>query len=82
MISASGVVSMQGRGEVTVLARYLDKVSTTQITFLTNRRTSSGRILRKKPKSISLCSPNSSSFKFSLRNSAAIPTSFAARRWI
>ncbi|MFN9719373.1 MAG: DUF1549 domain-containing protein [Planctomycetota bacterium] len=37
MISATGVVSMQGRGEVTVLARYLDKVSTTQITFLTNR---------------------------------------------
>ena len=37
MISAAGVLSMQGRGEVTVLARYLDKVSTTQITFLTNR---------------------------------------------
>lgn len=37
MISAAGVLSQQGRGEVTVLARYLDKVSTTQITFLTNR---------------------------------------------
>ena len=37
MISGAGVLSQQGRGEVTVLARYLDKVSTTQITFLTNR---------------------------------------------
>ncbi|HRA88054.1 MAG TPA: DUF1553 domain-containing protein [Planctomycetaceae bacterium] len=37
LISASGVVSHQGRGEVTVLARYLDKVSTTQLTFLTER---------------------------------------------
>jgi hypothetical protein len=37
MISAAGVVSQQGRGEVTVLARYLDKVSTTQLTFLTDR---------------------------------------------
>ena len=37
VISASGVVSHQGRGEVTVLARYLDKVSTTQLTFLTER---------------------------------------------
>ena len=37
MISPSGVVSQQGRGEVTVLARYLDKVSTTQLTFLTER---------------------------------------------
>ncbi|HQX50700.1 MAG TPA: DUF1553 domain-containing protein [Planctomycetaceae bacterium] len=37
LISASGVVSRQGRGEVTVLARYLDKVSTTQLTFLTER---------------------------------------------
>ena len=36
-ISAAGVVSHQGRGEVTVLARYLDKVSTTQLTFLTER---------------------------------------------
>ena len=37
MISPYGVVSQQGRGEVTVLARYLDKVSTTQLTFLTER---------------------------------------------
>jgi hypothetical protein len=37
MISASGVVSRQGRGEATILARYLDKVSTTQISFLTDR---------------------------------------------
>ena len=37
VISAAGVVSHQGRGEVTVLARYLDKVSTTQLTFLTAR---------------------------------------------
>ena len=37
IISAAAVLSMQGRGEVTVLARYLDKVSTTQLTFLTNR---------------------------------------------
>ena len=37
MISPAGVVSHQGRGEVTVLARYLDKVSTTQLTFLTER---------------------------------------------
>ena len=36
-ISPAGVVSHQGRGEVTVLARYLDKVSTTQLTFLTER---------------------------------------------
>lgn len=36
-ISSSGVLAQQGRGEVTVLARYLDKVSTTQLTFLTER---------------------------------------------
>ena len=37
IVSAEGVVSNEGRGEVTVLARYLDKVSTTQLTFLTER---------------------------------------------
>ena len=37
VISPAGVVSSEGRGEVTVLARYLDKVSTTQLTFLTER---------------------------------------------
>jgi len=37
MISPSGVVSRQGRGEATILARYLDKMSTTQLSFLTDR---------------------------------------------
>jgi hypothetical protein len=37
VISTDGVVSNEGRGEVTILARYLDKVSTTQLTFLTER---------------------------------------------
>ncbi len=37
VISPAGVVSSEGRGEVTVLARYLDKVATTQLSFLTER---------------------------------------------
>lgn len=37
VISPAGVVSSEGRGEVTVLARYLDKVATTQLSFLTDR---------------------------------------------
>ncbi|MFM7040092.1 MAG: DUF1553 domain-containing protein [Planctomycetaceae bacterium] len=36
-ISPHGVVSREGRGEATILARYLEKMSTTQITFLTER---------------------------------------------
>jgi hypothetical protein len=36
-VSAAGVVSRTGRGEATLLARYLDKMATTQITFLTER---------------------------------------------
>ena len=37
MISPTGVVSRQGRGEAAILARYLDKMATTQLTFLTDR---------------------------------------------
>jgi hypothetical protein len=36
-ITPSGVVTREGRGEATILARYLEKMSTTQITFLTER---------------------------------------------
>ncbi|MFO0978137.1 MAG: DUF1549 and DUF1553 domain-containing protein [Planctomycetaceae bacterium] len=36
-ITPSGVVTREGRGEATILARYLDKMSTTQISFLTDR---------------------------------------------
>lgn len=36
-ISPTGVVTREGRGEATILARYLEKMSTTQITFLTER---------------------------------------------
>lgn len=36
-ISATGVVRREGRGEATILARYLDRMSTTMITFLTDR---------------------------------------------
>ncbi|MCA9059824.1 MAG: DUF1549 domain-containing protein, partial [Planctomycetaceae bacterium] len=36
-ISRTGVVEREGRGEATILARYLDRMSTTQITFLTER---------------------------------------------
>ncbi|MCA9035432.1 MAG: DUF1553 domain-containing protein [Planctomycetaceae bacterium] len=36
-ISAAGVVRREGRGEATILARYLDRMSTTMITFLTDR---------------------------------------------
>lgn len=37
-ISNEGVVRREGRGEVTVLARFLDRMSTSKITFLTDRR--------------------------------------------
>jgi len=37
-ITATGVVTREGRGEATILARYLDKMSTTQISYLTERR--------------------------------------------
>ncbi len=36
-VSPLAVVRREGRGEATILARYLDKMSTTQITFLTER---------------------------------------------
>jgi len=36
-VSASAVVRKEGRGEVTVLARYLDRMATAQISFLTDR---------------------------------------------
>lgn len=36
-VSADGVAHREGRGEATILARYLDKMSTTQVTFLTER---------------------------------------------
>lgn len=36
-ITPAGVVTREGRGEATILARYLDKMSTTQISFLTDR---------------------------------------------
>lgn len=36
-VSKDGVVLREGRGEVTVLARFLDRMSTSKITFLTNR---------------------------------------------
>ena len=36
-ITPEGVVTREGRGEATILARYLDKMSTTQLTFLTER---------------------------------------------
>lgn len=36
-ITASGVVTREGRGEATILARYLDRMSTTQISYLTER---------------------------------------------
>jgi len=36
-ITPTGVVTREGRGEATILARYLEKMSTTQITFLTER---------------------------------------------
>lgn len=36
-ITPAGVVTREGRGEATILARYLDKMSTTQLTFLTER---------------------------------------------
>lgn len=37
-ITATGVVTREGRGEATILARYLDKMSTTQISYLTERK--------------------------------------------
>ncbi|MEQ9409286.1 MAG: DUF1549 and DUF1553 domain-containing protein [Fuerstiella sp.] len=36
-VSASAMVRREGRGEATILARYLDRMSTSQITFLTDR---------------------------------------------
>lgn len=36
-VSPQAVVRREGRGEATILARYLDKMSTTQISFLTER---------------------------------------------
>jgi len=36
-VSAEGVAHREGRGEATILARYLDKMSTTQLSFLTER---------------------------------------------
>ncbi|MCA9065077.1 MAG: Ig-like domain-containing protein, partial [Planctomycetaceae bacterium] len=36
-ITRNGVVEREGRGEATILARYLDRMSTTQLTFLTER---------------------------------------------
>ena len=36
-VTADGLTRREGRGEVTVLARYLDRMSTSQITFLTDR---------------------------------------------
>ena len=36
-ITPAGVVTREGRGEATILARYLEKMSTTQVTFLTER---------------------------------------------
>lgn len=36
-VSAQGVVRREGRGEATILARYLDRMDTAQITFLTDR---------------------------------------------
>ncbi|MCA9047771.1 MAG: DUF1549 domain-containing protein [Planctomycetaceae bacterium] len=36
-ISASGVVRREGRGEVTILARVLDRMDTSRLTFLTER---------------------------------------------
>lgn len=36
-VSPLAVVRREGRGEATILARYLDRMSTTQITFLTER---------------------------------------------
>ncbi len=38
-VSPSAVVSRAGRGEATVLARYLDRMATSQLTFLTERPT-------------------------------------------
>ena len=37
-ITATGVVTREGRGEATILARYLDRMSTTQISYLTERK--------------------------------------------
>ncbi|MBL8818222.1 MAG: DUF1553 domain-containing protein [Planctomyces sp.] len=37
-VSPEAVVRREGRGEATILARYLDRMSTTQITFLTERK--------------------------------------------
>jgi len=36
-VTPEGVAKREGRGEATILARYLDKMSTTQLTFLTER---------------------------------------------
>lgn len=36
-VSARAVVSREGRGEATILARFLDRMATSQITFLTER---------------------------------------------
>lgn len=36
-VNADGVVRREGRGEATILARYLDRMHTAQITFLTDR---------------------------------------------
>jgi Protein of unknown function (DUF1549)/Protein of unknown function (DUF1553) len=36
-VSPNAVVRREGRGEATILARYLDRMTTTQITFLTDR---------------------------------------------
>ncbi|MEZ6062827.1 MAG: DUF1549 and DUF1553 domain-containing protein [Planctomycetaceae bacterium] len=38
-VSSSAVVRREGRGEATVLARYLDRMATSRITFLTERPT-------------------------------------------
>lgn len=37
-VSAGAVVRREGRGEATILARYLNRMATTQITFLTDRK--------------------------------------------
>lgn len=37
-VSASAVVRREGRGEATILGRYLDRMATAQITFLTDRK--------------------------------------------
>ena len=38
-VTSGAVVRREGRGEATILARYLNRMATTQITFLTDRKT-------------------------------------------